>query len=441
MLQYVLAFLTVLSFVALFIRRPNVETYILFVITVLPLINTKILPLAYGFVKTFDIISLIALLFISKEFLLVNNKITHKLYLILGVLFISITLLSGLNSEFKFTNYYNYYPLFTIPIFLRFLFVFCRTKENRLKVLSAFKLSYSLALLFVFLQVIFGVKVSFYGDIGLNVLDEATGVIRYPGFFAESQFHGQYLALGSFVFLQKQTDKLFKKQFYNYIGFACSIICLLLAGSRSAMGGFFIGMIFIFLLSNLQIKVIGVSLGIVAIALLYLLVPDNGIFSRADNVGDDLDFRQSIWKETYEIIKEKPVLGLGLGNFENYTEKYNQNLYLEIEPGVYLYFTQPENGYLKILVEHGALVFFIFLLFFILPVFKIASHIFYKCAKQNAIYIAAGLLSWLTAFNTVYSLSDYRILLAVSIFIFYLVNVDPDGFNKNSNPIITNKLI
>lgn len=430
MLQYVLAFLTVTTFVALFIKRPNVETYILFVITLMPLMNAKILPLAYGFVKTFDVITLLALLILNKEFLLANNKIIHKLYLILGLLFITITLLSGLNSEFKFANYYNYYPIFTIPIFLRFLFVFYSTEENRLKLISAFKLSYTFFLLFIFLQVIFGLQVSIYGSIGVNVFDEETGVTRYPGFFAESQFSGQYLALGSFVFLQKQTDSIFKKLYFNYIGFACSIVFMLLAGSRSAMGGFLIGVSLIFLLSNIKVKVIGISLGISAIALLYLLVPNNGIFSRTDNLGDDLGFRQSIWKETYEIIKNKPVLGIGLGNFENYTSKYNQSLYLEAEPGVFIYFTQPENGYLKILVEHGVLAFAIFLLFFISLLLKIGIHLFYKSANQNAIYIVAGLLSWLTAFNTVYSLSDYRILLAVSIFLFYLAQVTPEGIKK-----------
>lgn len=432
MLQYILALLTILIYLICIVRKPSVQTYVLYVILVMPLINAKILPLAYGFVKAFDVITLLTLLILSKEFLSVSYKINHKLYLIFGLLFISITFLSGLYSEFKFAVYYNYYPLFTVFIFLRFLYVFYQTEKNHSKLLDAFKFSYAIALLFIVLQVVFGVQVSLYPEIGLNVFDEGTGITRYPGIFAESQFNGQYLALGAFVFLQKRTDRIFKNQYFNYGTFAFSIICLLLAGSRSAMGGFLIGLILIFLLSNIQVKVIGISLGISAVVLLYMIAPDNGIFSRADNLGDDLNFRQSIWEETYQIIKDKPILGIGLGNFENYTSKHKQNLYLEIEPGVYLYFTQPENGYLKILVEHGILAFIIFCLFFIIPFFKIASHIFYKAAKQNAIYIVAGLLSWLTAFNTVYSLSDYRILIVVSIFIFYLVTVTPIEIKKNT---------
>ena len=132
------------------------------------------------------------------------------------------------------------------------------------------------------------------------------------------------------------------------------------------------------------------------------------------------------------------MLGIGLGNFKDYTAKYNQNLYLEIEPGVYEYFTQPENGYFKILVEHCVIAFIIFCLFFILPFLKIARHIFFKSVRPHSIYVVASLLSWLTSFNTVYSLSDYRILISISIFVLYLINVSPEVIKKTIIPIKNN---
>ena len=428
MLQYILALLTILVFMVLFFRKPQVGTYVLYVLTVLPLMNAKILPLNYGFVKTFDVITIVAFIFLFKEFLTFRRKIHYKTYLILGSLFCSITLISGVYSEFGFTNYYNYYPIFSIFIFVRFVFIFCREKLNRWKVLDAFKMAYMVALVFMALQLVFGHQITLYSDVGLNVFDEDAGITRYQGIFGDSQFNGQFLGMGSFIFLILKNKISLKNRYLNYLGFAVSIICLLLAGSRSAVGGFLVGLLFLFILSNLRVKIYSITVGLVAIAALYLIAPDNAIFARADNLGNDFDFRQSIWEETYGMIEENTILGVGLGNFQDYTTKYSQDLYLELSPAVFTYFTQPENGYLKILVEHGVVVFVIFGMFFMLPFFKIAQHIFSQSVSPNALYLVAALGSWLTAFNTVYSLSDYRILLTVALFLFYLIVV----FSENS---------
>lgn len=423
MLQYILALITIIVFVVLIVRKPQVETYILFVLTVLPLMDTKILPLEYGFIRTFDVVTILALLVLNKDFLILDQKIQHKTYLVLGILFCCFTIISGLHSEFGFATYYDYYPILTIFIFIRFLFIYCNhsTKQQWLA-LNALKKGYVIALAFMTAQLLFGIQISLYSNIGLNVFNEDTGLIRYPGIFSESQFNGQFLAMGSFIFLILKKNIYQKNRYLNYFGFGISVSYLLLAGSRSALGGFIVGMAFLFLLSNIRVKLYGIIVGIISLAALFIVAPDNGIFSRADNLGDDFDFRQSIWAETHEIIKEKPLLGIGLGNFQEYTLKHNQGLYLEISPGEFLYFTQPENGYLKILVEHGGLAFVTFFLFFIIPFYKIAQHIFWQIENKNVLYLIAALGSWLTAFNTVYSLSDYRILLTVTTLLFYLIH-------------------
>mgnify|MGYP003686037289 CR=1 FL=1 len=421
MLQYVIALFTILLFIVLFFRKPKIETYVLYVLITLPFLDTKILPLAFGFVRSFDVITLIALAFLLKEFFLFDYKIKYKVYLILGILILLFSLLSGLNSEFGFSTYYAYYPLFTIFIFIRFLFLYSnKVNGSNWKILKALKTGYLIALIFMTVQIVVGPNFSLYSGLGLNVLNEETGIIRYSGVFAESQFNGQFLAMGCFIFLIIPTSISKSKQLLNYFGFTLSMFYLLLAGSRSAMGGFLIGLILLFIFSDLRIKIYGVLLGVFALISFFIVAPDNGIFSRADNLGDDLDFRQSIWEESYDIFQEYPILGVGLGNFQDFTLKYKQDLYLEISPGEFLYFTQPENGYLKILTEQGSVVFLVFSLFFLIPFLQFAYNVFWIKANPTAKYLIAALLCWLTAFNTVYSLSDYRLLLVVSTILFYL---------------------
>lgn len=435
MLQYVLALIVILVFLVLIVLKPKVETYVLFVLLVLPLMNLKILPLAYGFVRTFDVLAIVSLMCFSKQFLMFHGKMQYSLYLVLGMIFTIITIISGLNSEFRFSTFYNYYPLLTIFIFIRFLYIYCSESHiQKWKALKGLKTGIFCALIFMALQIIFGLQVSLYDGIGINVFDESTGVIRYPGIFAESQFNGQFLAMSSFIFLINNETASKKELYLNYLYGGICIFFLLLAGSRSAMGGFLGGVFFIFLVSNMRVKLYGATIGILGGILLFLIMPNNGIFSRADNVSDDLDFRQSIWEETYDIILENPLLGIGLGNFQKYTTKYNQELYLEGTPGVFTYFTQPENGYLKILVEHGIFGFLIICLFILLPLLNSIKALLNSKIDKRSIFLIASITSWLIAFNTVYSFSDYRILLMVSLIVFFVITF----FSSTNHYLIKN---
>lgn len=423
MLLYFIAFLTFVIFLVLFFRKPKVETYILFVLYAFPFLDLKLLPVYLGYLRVFDAITLIGVLILLKEFLAFSLPIKYLNYFIFGIIFCLLSIISGVNAEFGFQNYYFYYPIFTIFIFVRFLFVYCEKGVDQWKIINAFKTAYIFALVFMTLQFIFGIQFTLTANVGVNVFNEETGVIRYQGIFGDSQLNGQFLAMGSFIFLLFQQNISLQKKYLNYCGFVLGILYLILAGSRSAVGGFLVGLLLLFVLSNLRVKVYGLFLGFIAISGLFLFAPDNAIFSRSGNLSNDFDFRQSIWEETLIIIKNHPFLGVGLGNFQEFTSKYNQDLYLEIAPGDFLFFTQPENGFLKILAEHGIIAFAIFSLFFIIPFLNVAKGIFFQSINKKTYYLIAALCSWLIAFNTVYTLTDYRILLSIALILFLIIAI------------------
>ncbi|MDF4201835.1 O-antigen ligase family protein [Maribacter sp. SA7] len=263
---------------------------------------------------------------------------------------------------------------------------------------------------------------TFYTALGQNTFDEATGLIRYPGMFSESQYNGQFLALSSFLFMIMDKSKNKNQNYLIYFGFVLFLIAIVLAGSRSALGGFVLGCIFLVSISSIRIKLYTILSFVFGTFAFYLYKPDSGIFGRAENLGDDLSFRQSIWTETSFIIDKYPMLGIGFGNFESYLMKYHQDMYLQIESdGELIYFTQPENGYLKILVEQGYLAFIIFILLLAIPFFQnIYLAVLGKLPRYKG-FVMAGLISWIVAFNTVYSFLDYRLLVMVASFTVILI--------------------
>lgn len=432
MLQYILALLTIIGFMVLIFRRPTVESYVLYILMLLPLIDSKILPLAYGFFKVFDVISLIAFILFYRDIFTFNISNNSRWgLLVLTVCFWIFTLLGNFYSEFGFKNYYLFYQLFSIFIFTRLVIVYCNQNwENRFKLIKAFKIGFTIALVFMALQIIIGLEIRIAG-LGPNVYNESTGLIRYPGIFGESQYNSQFLAMGSFIFLVLKAKISTKDKLLNYLGFTTAVIFIFFAGGRSALGGFIVGLFFVFITLKPHYKVTSVLIGIVMITAYLLVSPKIGVFSRADNLGDDLEFRQEIWSETYTIIKERPLLGVGFGNFKPYISKYHQELYLEITPGEFTYFNQPENGYLKILVEQGVLAFSIFVLFILIAIIRVIWYLIQNSIEKNSIYFLSALTAWLVAFNTVYSLLDYRLLTMVGFFITMMIMYTRNPFKLN----------
>lgn len=423
MLQYIIALLSILTFGYFIFKKPTVETYVLFVAYALPFIDTKILPLAYGFLKVFDVVTVISLLLFFKEFISFKASSKGKIYSILVVLFWVFLLLSKVNSTYPTNNLHLIYQPFTIFIFTRFLLIYLGQEKVAFhKFVSAFQLSVVILAGVLFVQLFLGPNFSYLTDFNSNLVNKDTGLIRYPSLFQDSQICGQFLAMSSFSLLYFKPDITLKKKKIYILFFALTTIALFLAASRSAIGGFGIGLILLVLFQNYRIKLLVGGMGIGLLLLIFVIQPKEGIFSRTESISEDFSFRQSIWTETGEIISQYPVLGIGFGNFQKYIKRHKQDLYLQTESGgEFYYFNQPENGYLKILVEHGYLGFIIFLALLLIPIFSVLKRVLNGTLEKQVIYAIAAITAWAVAFNTNYSLLDYRILFAVGTFVCLLI--------------------
>ena len=384
--------------------------------------DQKITPEAWGGFKVFDVISFYSLIFLIKEFLTISLRSRNNYYFVLFVAFILIFLFGGLASAYPGKTYLNLIKILPIFIFARFFLIECyKDYSFHVKAIKAIKISFLLAVGFLIIQVVIGLKFTFYPSLHPNTIDPIFKIIRYPGVFYDSQAHGQFLAIGSFLFLYTKDEIFKKKPYINYIIFIIIVIGIILAGSRAAFGGFVVGLIIVLFLAAQKYRVYGIIFALLAAGMFMLIAPKSGVFDRAENLSEDYLFRQSIWKEAFEISKAHPYLGIGYGNYKSYIKKYAQNQYLEIEDGELVYFDQPENGYLKIMVELGFIGFAIFMLFLITPIVKGFLNYFKNIYDAKIACFIASLMSFIVAFNTVYSIYDNRLLLMMTSLIILLI--------------------
>jgi O-antigen ligase len=423
-LIFILPVITLLLFgLNVVLKGNSVESYLLFILVCLPLMDLKITKEAWGGFKTFDAIGYYGLLFLFKDFTDIDLKNRTNFYFLLFVLFMIIMLLSGLASEFPDRTYINVFKALPIFIFARHFMKECyKSPAFHYKAIAALKISYFFALAFLFIQWAVGLRFTFYPTLSPNTIDPVFHIIRYPGVFYDSQGSGQYLAMGSFLFLYFPKDASRKSKMFNYAVFILAIIGINIAGSRAAFGGFAIGLAIAFFIAAKRYRIIGLVVVLLGSVIFTTISIHNGIFDRTKTLSDDLSFRQSIWKEAYEIAKRHPLLGIGSANYQNYVMRHAQGQYLEVEDGQLVYFDQPENGYLKILVEMGFIGFAAFLLFLIRPLITGFVFHFRGIFDRRIAFLMASLISWLVAFNTVYSIYDYRILAMVVSMIVLIVS-------------------
>ena len=435
-LIFILPVLTIIIFIVNIIYRGNtIQSFLLFVLAFLPLMDLKITLEAWGGFKIFDAVCFYAIVFLFKDF--ITSRLTKRsnFFLFLFVSLAIIIVLGGIASEFPSKTYLNLIKVLPIFIFSRFLIIECVNNNTfHFKVVKALKISYLFALVFIALQMVIGLKFTFYPGLSINTVDPVFHVVRYPGFFFDSQANGQYMAMGSFLFLFRTKDESWNAKIKNYIFFALAIIGIVVAGSRSALGGFGIGLLIVIFSAGKRYFLYGSLAVTIGLIIYFVFLPNAGIFERSKNLNEDYLFRKNIWNEAFEISKKHPLLGIGSGNYQNYVMRHSQDQYLEIEDGKLVYFDQPENGYLKILVELGYIGFAIFVLFIIVPLLEGFIYKARNFFDYNVIFFIASLISWLVAFNTVYSIYDYRILIMVACAV-VLISTYPITEENNFNEL------
>lgn len=99
------------------------------------------------------------------------------------------------------------------------------------------------------------------------------------------------------------------------------LVAIFLSGSRGALLAITVGSILIFINWTKSIRLKYVSLGFILIVLLGSLWYFRPDFTRHDRKQTSSNIRYEIWKTSLIIIKQRPVTGVGLSNYQNYFSK------------------------------------------------------------------------------------------------------------------------
>ncbi|MBT3690196.1 O-antigen ligase family protein [bacterium] len=150
--------------------------------------------------------------------------------------------------------------------------------------------------------------------------------------------------------------KKYLYQILNILILILGFLTVLWAESTGALLGILAGLITIFIFTK---KTRLITLTLIAFVLIVsLFIP--GVTSKIESSyisinethlsasPTDLQLRTSQWRETYELLKTKPILGAGLAGYQTLVEPYHINKHIEI----YLY---PHNFFLNFYVEIGLL--------------------------------------------------------------------------------------
>jgi O-antigen ligase len=416
-LMNLLAIIALLSFIMIMAFSKNIRrTYLLISIFTFPLIDIPVTPAALGSLRVFDIYSYLTFFILFKDFVKVAQE-DNKTYRALFLIFILFLVIGSLASEFIGRSLLEILSIFPIFIFGKLLIDECMSFEGFDRQLIFFlKLVGIFSIGMLFAQMYVGLNLTFYAT--LNPNSSGPDGFRYPSFFQDPQKYAQFLAMISFLFLINTQSRHIS---YKNIGlFALCILSLLFTGGRSALIGLAGGMFVLLLFLDTNAKV-GILAGLLLCSLPIIYFSDMFVtFNRLSDFDNDYEFRNSIWKEAFQIFTNHPFFGIGGGNYQRFIEYYSYDQYFIYENEIE-YFDQPENGYLKILVEYGLLGFGVFALFFLLPIVKgIKSFLNGEASSDNRFFIAS-IVSWIIAFNSVYSVSDRRIMLTLVCLLSFLI--------------------
>jgi len=387
-----------------------------------PFIDLRITSVEFGSISVFDFISYFALLFTLEDFFIFSWK--KSIYFFLFSALAVLIFIGSVKSEFIVNSFFNFLKYLSIFIYSKMLIDECLKDPSFINlVIKSLKLSCVLSLVFLVIQLIIGMKFTFYSELNPNIYAGlGSDTLRYASYFQDPQKYGQYLSMLGFLFLMNRKTKPNPEKL-NVVLFILVVIAILLTGCRSAFLGMCMGLLIILLFKKSKILIIAFFCCLFGYFIITYFSSYFSFFNRNEDYSTSAVGRYEIWNGYLQIFFTHPFLGIGIGNIDNYIVKYSIGGYYFIGNKIAYY--GPENGYLQLLIEFGLLGFiFVFILILIPVINAIRSYL--RSHNSNIILLIASVISWMVAFTTVDSLVDKRILVVlVTLLCLLIVSKNP----------------
>lgn len=221
----------------------------------------------------------------------------------------------------------------------------------------------------IVLSLFFALALPKYGFMG----GKHSGGLR--GIYTHKNVFGKILVItGVNCLLSASANKSNSRVLWSI--FAISIFCLVMTGSSSSVGNFIILLAIFLVLRSLRLPIIAIPSALSAIALiginLYLFVQNN-LNTILGSVGKDatLTGRADLWPLVWDKIWERPWLGYGFGCFWQGLNGESASVWYASG------WTPPNshNGFLDLWLDLGLLGVMIFVIGFVIVLFKSLNYI------------------------------------------------------------------
>lgn len=405
-----------------------VSKYLLYVFTILPFLGFRVIPVEMGGLSVFDALTLIS---IPALFAWEKWRMGFQIsYFVVASLFYALIFVGALASEFPQISFVESLKYLTVLIFIGcLLYQIWIDKDFVFEVLGKLRISALFAIGFLTIQMVIGLRFSFFEPSGNAYLYDAQ--IRYPGMFTDPQQNAQYIAMSSFLFLAGYRDRA--NIGIRYLLFAVSLLGIFFTGVRAAFLGVIAGIVVLSLFGQAKFRIASLLALLSGILVYYFFKDSIVLFNRDISAGEMGDIRFEYWRAAIELFKTNTWLGIGVGNYQPFVSIFDQDQYWE-SFGEFEYIVHPESGYLKLLVEFGMISSIVFLSLLLQPMISSVKLWFQAPSntKELALVLVAAVLCWMISFITVFSFADVRIVILVTTLLAVLHSVSKYNNAENA---------
>ena len=217
-----------------------------------------------------------------------------------------------------------------------------------------------------------------------------------------------------------KSDRL-NRQALMALGIIVFLLALIFTRSRAGIVSGLVGFLAFSILARTGMKAIAMHTrvlmgGIIVLLCIYAMTIGVGpIVQRFLSLGDDSGSRMDIWRDSLPIINDHP-LGIGLGNYENVFQVYNQSLTSDRTV------IHAHNDYLQLLIETGWIGFSAIMIGFFTFLGKSARRIKQLDFRKDPLrfYLAVGAFSGLISMS-VHGLFDFNLQIPANCLYFVVL--------------------
>jgi len=210
--------------------------------------------------------------------------------------------------------------------------------------------------------------------------------------------------LSSLMFIRGENSRI--KNTLLYASFALGMLASFLSGGRGVWIAAILSLTFILVINPVQWRLKSRLFAILSIIILFYsayLVPETGVKNRIDSaIKNTINWVQNgqantssgarleMWKASFEVIKENPIIGVGEDNYAEYQEKLIDQGKIDKSVSRFLH---PHGEYITSTVEQGiiGLLSVIFVLLF--PIMLFLNIIKYNLRNyQKRVLATSGIL-------------------------------------------------